>query len=262
MSSKQATHHEDDQGPAIPRAIIHKQVLDAAAAKPDASIEAIADDVSGASAHLVERVLDEYGDPAVSELTEPATDDGREPDDSIDEPSSVSQTPEAGPTDIDIPPASELTEKQADLLTAIDEYPTLSQRDLGEVLGVSGATVSVHANSIPQFEWADREAFAAAFVAAQDQPSPAPAEAGEEPSDCPAEVDTPDEVDGPDLDEGVEATEATGGGSTSVLDDPDLAHRVVHACIASENITEAEELTIIRTVMFGPERDAAAVRSE
>lgn len=44
--------------------MIHKRIIDAAAAKPDAALAEVADDVPGASTDLVERVLDEYGDPA------------------------------------------------------------------------------------------------------------------------------------------------------------------------------------------------------
>lgn len=46
-----------------PRAMIHCQILDIAASRPDVSYTAIADEVSGATPSLVERVLDEYGDP-------------------------------------------------------------------------------------------------------------------------------------------------------------------------------------------------------
>jgi len=48
-----------------PRALVHRKILDVAASNPNASMEAVADDVSGASTSLVERVLDEYGDPGV-----------------------------------------------------------------------------------------------------------------------------------------------------------------------------------------------------
>ncbi|WP_157224647.1 MarR family transcriptional regulator [Natronococcus occultus] len=48
----------------VPRAVIHKKILDAAESRPDASIEAIAEDVNGATTQMVERVLEEYGDPA------------------------------------------------------------------------------------------------------------------------------------------------------------------------------------------------------
>ena len=54
-----------------PRAIIHKQILDHAEANPNESMEAIADAVSGATTTTVERVLEEYGDPAADSATEP-----------------------------------------------------------------------------------------------------------------------------------------------------------------------------------------------
>lgn len=50
--------------PNTPRAVVHKQVLDAAKRRPAASLEALADEVSGASTELVEKTLEEYGDPA------------------------------------------------------------------------------------------------------------------------------------------------------------------------------------------------------
>ncbi|WP_135364116.1 MarR family transcriptional regulator [Halosimplex halophilum] len=52
-----------DRGPGQPRAMIHRRILDVAESDPDASMAAIAEEVSGASPGLVERVLDEYGDP-------------------------------------------------------------------------------------------------------------------------------------------------------------------------------------------------------
>lgn len=55
----------------VPRAVIHKQILDVAASKPDASMNAIADEVSGATTELVEKVFDEYGDPGESADNEP-----------------------------------------------------------------------------------------------------------------------------------------------------------------------------------------------
>lgn len=50
----------DDSG--TPRALVHETILDVAASDPDASMEAIASEMIGASIDLVERVLDEYGD--------------------------------------------------------------------------------------------------------------------------------------------------------------------------------------------------------
>ncbi|ADD03687.1 HTH domain protein [Natrialba magadii ATCC 43099] len=47
----------------MPRAILHKKVLDVAVSRPDASLEELADEVSGATVSIVEQVLEEYGDP-------------------------------------------------------------------------------------------------------------------------------------------------------------------------------------------------------
>ena len=46
-----------------PRAVIHRRILDVAQARPDAPIETISEEVNGATFDLVERVLEEYGDP-------------------------------------------------------------------------------------------------------------------------------------------------------------------------------------------------------
>jgi transcriptional regulator with XRE-family HTH domain len=46
--------------------MVHKKILEAAAENPDATMDELADGVVGASTDLVERVLDEYGDPATA----------------------------------------------------------------------------------------------------------------------------------------------------------------------------------------------------
>jgi DNA-binding CsgD family transcriptional regulator len=63
-----------------PRAVVHRNILDVAEAEPEASIKAIAQRVSGATVPLVERVLENYGDPADAtanddDATEAETDD-------------------------------------------------------------------------------------------------------------------------------------------------------------------------------------------
>lgn len=58
----------------VPRAMIHRRILDVAGDAPDASMEAIADEVSGASIDLVERVIEEYGDPADRETASGSAD--------------------------------------------------------------------------------------------------------------------------------------------------------------------------------------------
>jgi hypothetical protein len=63
-NSSNATGVPRGSQPNVPRAIIHKKVLDAAESNPNASMEQLAEQISGASLSIVERVLAEYGDPA------------------------------------------------------------------------------------------------------------------------------------------------------------------------------------------------------
>jgi len=59
----------------VPRATIHKQILDAAEANPEASLEVLANEVPAATIDLVERVLNEYGDPSNAEGETSGNDD-------------------------------------------------------------------------------------------------------------------------------------------------------------------------------------------
>lgn len=112
-----------------PRAIIHKRILDVAREHPNASIERIAGEVSGATPDLVDRVLDDYGDPA--------EDDGETLGDA--------DSPEF--------PVEELTDRQCEILQTIYENPDASQRTLAGYLGITAPTVSRHLNKIPNWDW-------------------------------------------------------------------------------------------------------------
>lgn len=65
--SNTTRHGDSVQDNPTPRAMVHKKILDAAEKDPDTSIEGLADQIGGATVQLVERVLDEYGDPAIRE---------------------------------------------------------------------------------------------------------------------------------------------------------------------------------------------------
>lgn len=71
---------EADSSDKSPKAIIHKQILDIAEANPEAPLERIADEVSGASTELVERVLEKYGDPADDSTQQPPSTDTSAPE--------------------------------------------------------------------------------------------------------------------------------------------------------------------------------------
>lgn len=146
---------------AVPRAMIHKKILDAAESEPSASVERLAAAVNGASADLVERVLEEYGDPAESE----GTTGGSEHDANEDQPDMKhAQTNENGGVDAqDVHEPSDpptLTVKQREALRAIRASPEATQGELAEQFGVTQSTINNRLNSIEGFDWKRRLAFA------------------------------------------------------------------------------------------------------
>lgn len=307
----------DDSG--SPRAIVHKKILDVAESDPDASMEAIAAEVSGASIDLVERVLDEYGDPCA----EPSDDTGAEANGNAngtgqptDSPAATMSDPDRSQTQTQTPEEpnptgtpvdrDELSDKQLATLRAIAANPDCSQAELAEEFDVTRATISRWVNDIPGFEWSRRGEFATRILgdgdggtggsgdraarngdgseAAAAEPADADGdgdahanEAGDgesaasgtgdgEPDDGPPgsgsrERDAPGvdelrdrltdlerrldgrEADGTPTDDG-----ATGAASPPPVE-PELAHRVVHACMASDRISEDEELRLLELFM-------------
>jgi hypothetical protein len=142
-------------GTVEPSALIHRRILDVADEEPRATIEDIADRVSGASPTYVERVLDEYGDPA----------DDSGSDEEPDTP--TAETAEAGDGDAGEssdrgtadPDLSELSDKQYETLVAVADRPDATQAEIAERLGVGRAAVAKRLNDIPGFDWASRESF-------------------------------------------------------------------------------------------------------
>ena len=95
-NSPQADNVESGPRPGLPTAMIHKKILDAARNDPDASLTEISNVVSGASVELVERVLENYGDPAERHVGEtPDRDADAEPTDSDAEDRSASPDTDA-----------------------------------------------------------------------------------------------------------------------------------------------------------------------
>lgn len=150
----------------VPRAMIHKKILDAAESQPGASVEQIAAAVNGASADLVERVFEEYGDPAESEGTT-----GGSEHDSAEEQLQMEHAQtngDAGGVDVrDVdgpndPPT--LTMKQREALQAIRVSPEATQGELAEQFGVTQSTINNRLNTIEGFDWKRRRAFAEAAL--------------------------------------------------------------------------------------------------
>ncbi|AAV45364.1 unknown [Haloarcula marismortui ATCC 43049] len=269
------------KGQTAPKSMRHKQILDVAAENPEASIAELAAEVPSATAELVERVLEEHGDPAETDETDSS-------DESPAEPSAGSQSH---------PAPEDLSSTERETLRAIQQHPTASQRDLAETLGVTASTVSNRVNGIDGFDWTNREAFANAVFCEQETGSATPSGKTETPasdSESSESTDTPDDADGrvsePDTAsdstessiaaaetaagevnttlttfqstvedlseqlaelEGQVETIADGGGSpqSDPFQDPELVHKVVHACMDSEKISEDEELRILDSLL-------------
>lgn len=219
---------------AAPRAMIHKRILDSARSDPEASLEDLAEDVAGASPDLVERVLEEYGDPG-----EPTNADETDSGDSM-------------PEQADITDVAELTEKQRETIRAIADRPDATQAELAEALGVSRATVNKRLNDIDGFDWAERTSFVESVLAtepAAGATAPPVADAASDGGQLLA-ADAEHAVEQlqervarleQQVDRSVES-EATG------LEDTELLTKVVRAVMAAEDVTEDEEVRILEAL--------------
>lgn len=232
--------------PNVPRAVIHRQILDSASSKPEASLEELASEVAGASTDLVERVLEEYGDPA------------------RDEPPGASTTEDEPMTDdARLPSVADLTEKERETLRAIAARPGATQGELADALGVSRATVNKRLNDIEGFEWKDRRAFVAS-VFGDEPPDAEPPDEAVVTTGHPAWVDAtsdggqllPADVDGTihELSERVTRLEqqldGRSFGSVGIgLEDPALVAKLVRAVMADDAISDDEELRILEAVL-------------
>ena len=206
--------------------MIHKRILDAAADQPAASMDEIAAAVPSTNTDLVERVLEEYGDPAKPDPTTTAESDDRD------------EEKEEHP----YPDPETLTEKQREALRVIYEHPDATQRQIGEILDVSAPTVSNRVNAIDHFDWADRYDFAAHVL-----DTPTTTNQNESMSQNGTIEDASTDHLETRLDSVEERLETLDTEKTNAqgLDDPTLIHKIVHACMESEIISQDEELAIL-----------------
>jgi hypothetical protein len=210
----------------VPRSVRHKRVLDIAEESPDASCEEIAEEIPSITAEYVERVLDEYGDPA-SEAEASDNDNKGEPD-------------ERESTDS----LSEFSNKQIETLQAIARNPEATQSELGELLGVSGATVCNRLLEIEEFDWECREEYVLKVLDAENSLM-------EEETKPMAKDTAKHEADLQELSDRVATVEkqvngiAADGGSSQPMLDPKLTRKVLHECLQSDKITEDEELELL-----------------
>jgi DNA-binding CsgD family transcriptional regulator len=224
-----------------PRAIVHKKILDTAASNKEATLEEIADRTNGASTGLVERVLDEYGDPAddgpVNGSGEADRTDVEEAEDDTDNQADKANGAADGTTPLD-----ELSDRQVRTLRAIEAHPNASQRDLAEILGISAATVCMRVNRIGGFDWSAREQFVDAIF--EDTMTKTNGEEEEM-------VRTSESYVRPDdpTDPGTALVSADNPAASSETFDPELAHKVIRACMESDRISEEGELRAFRGIL-------------
>jgi DNA-binding CsgD family transcriptional regulator len=241
--------------------MIHKRILDTAADSPTETIDSLAEEIPGASPALVERVLEEYGDPgatdtAESEHMEPSTDP---PTDAEVLPADESAANGASESTSDQPtedPSSDsFTQKQLEVLRLIRDNPEATQSELAETLGLSRQGVSQRVKSIDGFDWSSRREFVAELVENEVLAAPEPSTEADIPARIGSQVEELREtietlqtkVEA--LDEGEQETDGATNNPAVPFPETQMTHKVMHACLASDRITEDEELEILETLM-------------
>lgn len=256
-----------------PRALIHKKILDTAAARSDWSMERVSEEVSGASTTLVERVLSEYGDPGGGPRRPESTERTARSD---GEAASTTDS-RTGDTPAGMGPFSD---RELETLSAIYEDPTASQKVVAERLGVSRATVSKRVNDIPGFDWRERRSFVESVFGDEasvddhhsgdrDEQSAGTGheqsheESDDESVEGPRELSSDDHREQPvqsrrgqsvaELHRRVDGLEEQlrggDGPGTGKMTDPELLSKVCHACIDADYITRDQEIRVLRRLL-------------
>lgn len=215
-----------------PRAIIHQRILDAARSHPNASVEKLADEISGAPVALVERVLDQYGDPA--ELEAGQTDDQKK--DKIDENDTEASVDDDDSEPEEFPELQSLSEKVRRTLREVYETPEAPQEDIAQRLGVTGAAISNRLSKVDGFDWSDRKEFVNRLFG----PRLIANGSGRSLNGLSELEERVSE-----LERSASAESETG----TLAGKPELAHKVIRVCIASDDFTEQEELELIRAII-------------
>lgn len=214
----------------LPNSIRQKKILTIAEERPDASLDIIASEVPSATVDLVEHVLDEYGGPAPTAGNE-----------SVDEPSERNDSAR--------PALPDLTNAQRRTLQAIHDNPEASQRELAELLDVANSTISNRVNSIEGFEWETRGSFADTFF---DEMNDSDGDTDDVQSSssnvAPTNEPVPSHFNTEDRRNGC-LSMSTSDEVASALTDPELVHKVMHACLRSDVISEDEELRILKALL-------------
>jgi len=143
--------------------------------------------------------------------------------------------------DAGVPDPSDLSDKQRETLVAVAERPSATQAEIAEELGVSRATVSKRLGSVDGFEWPERAAFVDDLFEYRGGSATESTVAEGSSTGDPGRVAA--------LEARIEALEtALEGGDETFEPDPELVHKVVHACMDAEYISQEEELEILRDI--------------
>lgn len=241
MTNSQTKSNSSSQR--VPRAIIHKNILDEAEKQPDASVEEIANSVSGASVKLAKKVLQEYGDPASDEGTVHSTHSSKRDDTDASVDGATDATQGGGALDsIDY---LHLSEKQRQLLQTVYENPNTTKAEVADRLGCSLEELLRTVDSISNFEWERRQATVQRLFDDQRNRDHEREGAGDSIGRLAGKVDEL-ESQVSDLDRKIDANAR---GLEESLSDTDLLHRIIQACMTSDHISEEEELEIIKQLV-------------
>lgn len=219
-------------------------------------------------------------DEPMSSTNEPLTEDdvsetdptpSEEPvgtDDSEPQPSTTATETDSDPDSDLSSRLDELSETKRELLEVVAAQPEATQKQIADHFDVTRATVSRWASNITGFDWTDRKSIIESVF--DDPPSIELRMNGDSTTENESEV--PEQVaesrpgDGGDsetiddiestldqLDERVRtlenASDTTATSCDSAFEDPELVHKVVHACMNSELISESEELRILKQLL-------------
>lgn len=230
--------------PKTPRAVIHKRILEVAETNPEATCEKLSAEVSGASVDLVEQVLEEYGDPA-DDGSVKAEGDTTVPDADGGEPE-VGKAQTNGDIEMEADrTASPLTEKQAETFEVIADNPQATQAEIGDILGVSPATVCNRVNDLNDFEWTKRADYVKDLVENNLIENGGGTPRAEQPS-CHESSELAQEVErlSVKLEQLEKDLNEFRSNVACPVSDTELTNKVIRACIQSEQITSEEEMRV------------------
>lgn len=170
------------------------------------------------------------------------------------------QIPEEEP--VEQPLLESLSEKQHEVLSIVAERPNATQQEIGEELDVSSPTVSNRVNSIEGFDWSERQSFVEElFDTETTQTTPDGGQTDESSATESTTVEAPaGSTDSVAIEEELaaiddrlavleRALDTERENETSVFADPELVHKIAHACLESAAISEAEELRILEELL-------------